>query len=67
MARLFDAEWAIYSEKLPELPDVRLMAMSPQAFTLTGFERVECVEYAQSWLGITIPQSILLRADEGIH
>jgi hypothetical protein len=24
--------------------------MSPQAFTLTGFERVEEAEYAQSWL-----------------
>ena len=49
-ARLFDAESAIYSDKLPELLDVRLMAMSPQAFTLAGFERVACVEYAQSWL-----------------
>jgi hypothetical protein len=27
-----------------------VMAMSPQAFTLTGFERVAGVEYAQSWL-----------------
>jgi hypothetical protein len=26
------------------------MAMSPQAFTLTGFERAGGVEYAQSWL-----------------
>ena len=50
MARLFDAESAIYSDKLPELLDVRLMAMSPQAFTLAGFERVSGVEYAQSWL-----------------
>jgi len=23
---------------------------SPQAFTPAGFERVACVEYAQSWL-----------------
>ena len=29
---------------------MRLMAMSPLAFTLTGFERVAGVEYAQSWL-----------------
>ena len=50
MARLFDAESAIYSNKLPELLDVRLMAMSPQAFTLSGFERIAGVEYAQSWL-----------------
>jgi hypothetical protein len=27
-----------------------LTAMSPQAFTLAGFERVERVDYAQSWL-----------------
>jgi hypothetical protein len=49
-ARLFDINSAIYSDKLPELLDVRLMAMSPQAFTLTGFERVAGVEFAQSWL-----------------
>lgn len=49
-ARLFDADTVLYSDRLPELLDVRLMAMSPQAFTLTGFERVEGVEYAQSWL-----------------
>src|SRR5437879_211585 len=35
-ARLFDTEAAIYSDKLPELLDVRLMAMSPRAFTLAG-------------------------------
>src|SRR6266480_4763733 len=35
---------------LPDLLDGRLMAMSPPAFTLTGFERVAGVEYAQSWL-----------------
>ena len=49
-ARLFDADAAIYSDTLPELLDVRLMAMSPQAFTLAGFKRVTGVEYAQSWL-----------------
>jgi hypothetical protein len=27
-----------------------LVAMSPQAFTLMGFERIEGVDYAQSWL-----------------
>ena len=36
----------IYSHARPSLLDVRLMAMSPQAFTLTGFERVAGVEYA---------------------
>jgi len=28
---------------------VRITAMSPQAFRLTGFECVAGVEYAQSW------------------
>jgi hypothetical protein len=45
-ARLCDVSSPIYSDKL----DVRLMAMSPQAFTLAGFARVAGVEYAQSWL-----------------
>jgi hypothetical protein len=49
-ARLFDTDSVIYSGQLPELLDVRLMAMSPQAFTLTGFERMAGTEYAQSWL-----------------
>ena len=49
-ATLFDAESAIYSSARPTLLDARLMAMSPQAFTLTGFERLAGVEYAQSWL-----------------
>jgi hypothetical protein len=29
---------------------VRIVAMSPQAFTLAGFERIDSVDYAQSWL-----------------
>jgi hypothetical protein len=49
-ACLFDVNSVIYSDARPKLLDVRLMAMSPQAFTLTGFERVAGVEYAQSWL-----------------
>jgi hypothetical protein len=50
-ARLFSNESAIYSSELAELLDVHLMAMSPQAFTLAGFERVAGVEYASrgSW------------------
>lgn len=35
---------------LPALLDVHLVAMSPLAFTLAGFERLDGVEYAQSWL-----------------
>jgi len=52
--RLFDTAHPRYCEDLPELLDVRLMAMSPQALTLTGLERIASVEYAQSWL-ITEP------------
>jgi hypothetical protein len=35
---------------LPELFDVRVVAMSQQAFTLSGLEREGAVDYAQSWL-----------------
>lgn len=50
-AKLLPADTpAIYELLLPELLDVRIVSMSPQAFTLTGFERLEGVEYAQSWL-----------------
>ena len=49
-ARLFDTVNVLPNQELPELLDVRIMAMSPQAFTLTGFERVEGVEYAQNCL-----------------
>lgn len=49
-ARLFNEANVLPSQALPELLDVRLLAMSPQAFTLTGFERADGVEYAQSWL-----------------
>ena len=49
-ARLFGVESALYSDTLPELLDVRLVAMSPPGFTLTGFELVAGADYAQSWL-----------------
>ena len=39
-----------YRADAPRLYDVRLMAMSPQAFTLAGLERIDGAEYAQSWL-----------------
>ena len=35
-------------DRLPPLYDVTLPAMSPQAFRLTGFERIEGTDYAQS-------------------
>src|SRR5438067_411049 len=50
-ARLFDkADTRSRAAARPKLLDVRIVTMSPQAFTLTGFERMDGVEYAQSWL-----------------
>jgi len=49
-ARLVDVDRVVNVARPPELLDARLVAMSPQAFTLTGFERDAGVEYAQSWL-----------------
>lgn len=40
----------LQSKALPHLYDVHIVGMSPQAFALTGFERVEAVEYMQSWI-----------------
>ena len=37
-------------DALPALYDPVLIAMSLQAFTLTGFERIEGTDYVQSWL-----------------
>lgn len=50
MARLLDPGTPCHAKQLPTLLDVRLIGMSPSAFSLSGFERVEGVEYAQSWL-----------------
>src|SRR5262249_47603552 len=49
-AQLFDERDMRGGSVRPTLLDVHIMAMSPQAFTLAGFERIEGVEYAQSWL-----------------
>jgi hypothetical protein len=49
-ARLFDVGDVRPGRTLPELLDVRLVVMSSQAFTLTGFERVGDAAYAHSWL-----------------
>ena len=49
-ATLHHGSTSTYCPDAPRLFDVCLMAMSPQAFTLTGLERIEGVEYAQSWL-----------------
>jgi hypothetical protein len=50
MARLLDPGTPGHAKQPPTLLDVRLIGMSPSAFSLSGFERVEGVEYAQSWL-----------------
>jgi hypothetical protein len=49
-ARLFRDMEILHRDDRPTLYDVHIVAMSPQAFTLAGFERVEEAEYAQSWL-----------------
>jgi hypothetical protein len=50
-ARLFpDDATVVFGLPLPELHDVRVIGMSQQAFTLAGLERVDGVDYAQSWL-----------------
>ena len=50
LARLVDLFSVVSHAPERELLDVTLVAMSPQAFTLTGFERENGAEYAQSWL-----------------
>ena len=44
----------MFAPLLPELCDVRIVSMSPQAFTLSGVDRIDGVEYAQSWL-VAVP------------
>jgi hypothetical protein len=50
IARLVSLVRIVGPEQFPTLYDPVLIAMSPQAFKLAGFERVEGVDYAQSWL-----------------
>ena len=50
VATLHDEAMSAYAPDVPRLYDVRLMAMSPLAFTLAGFERIDGAEYSQSWL-----------------
>ena len=49
-ARLLDPATPGHAKMPPSLYDVQLIGMSPSAFSLTGFERLEGVDYAQSWL-----------------
>jgi len=50
VARLVDPQRPVDADRLPPLLDPALLAMSPLAFTLSGFERVDEIDYAQSWL-----------------
>ena len=50
IARLVSLTRVTGPEELPTLYEPMLIAMSPQAFTLAGFERIDGVDYAQSWL-----------------
>jgi hypothetical protein len=54
IARLVSLVRVVDPEDLPTLYDPVLIAMSPQAFTLAGFERINGADYAQSWL-VTAP------------
>lgn len=50
-AKLFPDDGAVvFGLPPPELRDVRVIGMSQQAFTLAGLERIDGVDYAQSWL-----------------
>lgn len=49
IARLISLVRVTGPEELPVLYDPVLIAMSPQAFTLAGFERIDGADYAQSW------------------
>jgi len=55
IARVVDAGRARNPDQLPPLYDPVLIAMSPQAFSLTGFERIDGVDVVQSWL-VTLPE-----------
>ncbi len=50
VARLVDEASPTRAELLPMLLDVQLVAMSPNAFTLAGFERIDGADYAQAWI-----------------
>jgi hypothetical protein len=50
MARLVNVLRPRDRDALATLYDPTLIAMSPLAFTLSGFERIREQEFAQSWL-----------------
>lgn len=48
-ARLLDPNSGVAADLLPDLSDVRLLWMESQRLRLTGFERIDKVNYAQTW------------------
>ena len=50
MARVLVLDRPRAADVLGELYEPQIIAMSPQAFTLSGYERVDDQCYAQSWL-----------------
>ena len=50
MARVLVLDRPRETTAVAELFEPQIIAMSPQAFTLTGYERVGDQCYAQSWL-----------------
>ncbi len=57
-ALLWDEHSVLPSQDRPRLFDVRIIAMSPLAFSLSGFERIDGTEYAQSWLVQSCPSTV---------
>jgi hypothetical protein len=50
VARVVNVRRVKAPDELPPLYEPVLVAMSPFAFSLAGFERVEGADYSQSWL-----------------
>ncbi len=50
IALLWDERSVVPSRDRPRLLDVHIIGMSPQVFTLSGFERIDGAEYMQSWI-----------------
>jgi len=50
MARVVSVGRVQDPDELPHLYEPLLVAMSPAAFSLAGFERVDGADFAQSWL-----------------
>ena len=56
-ARLFDINEGTNAELLPELMDVRLLWVENHRMRLTGFERIDGADYAQTWSVNTAPDT----------